>query len=265
MTIRVNTILFLFCFLAPSLLFSAPLRLVTAEEPPNNFSEDGQIKGIAVDVVNAMVKESGLEVSHHIYPWKRSYEMLKNETNIGVYSTTRTPERENKFQWVGPLVGKTFGLFQHKQARFSAKSIDTVKSSYLVLSQLASWQHDYLLSNQFKNISTHQSHEKMAHLMKHHRGDYWFVGDLDMIVATRENNISPSLFKLAYPIREGANYIAFSKDVPQNTIQQLQDALKKIKTSGQMDEIAKKWSEILGIQLEASSKRGIIVKQDAHE
>ncbi|MGV8495432.1 hypothetical protein ACV342_32445, partial [Pseudomonas aeruginosa] len=36
-------------------------------------------------------------------PWDRVYQQALSEPGYGVFSTARTPEREDKFKWVGPL------------------------------------------------------------------------------------------------------------------------------------------------------------------
>lgn len=83
------------------------LTLTTEDYPPFNFAKDGgkTITGSSTDVMNEVLKRTGIKATIALLPWERAYKEARWMTKIlGIYSTTRTEAREKLFKWVGPLV-----------------------------------------------------------------------------------------------------------------------------------------------------------------
>ncbi|MCJ7432233.1 MAG: transporter substrate-binding domain-containing protein [Anaerolineales bacterium] len=70
------------------------IQLVTLQYPPYEFEENGQIKGIAVDIVTEAFKRMGYEVKISLYPWARSLEIMKNGEADAIFTAYKTPDRE---------------------------------------------------------------------------------------------------------------------------------------------------------------------------
>lgn len=79
------------------------LKVVTTEYPPFHFTSNGKISGIATEIVEAVVANSGYKSEIKSYPWPRTYKMGLKESNVLIYSIVRTPEREKLFKWIGPI------------------------------------------------------------------------------------------------------------------------------------------------------------------
>src|SRR5205085_7007169 len=91
-----------------SLLLNGPVRAVetqegftayTEESPPFNFQQGGIAAGIATELLEASCQEAGLHCTIVVMPWARAYHNALNEPNTLLYTTTRTPDRENSFTW----------------------------------------------------------------------------------------------------------------------------------------------------------------------
>ena len=54
--------------------------------------------------MKAACEEAQIECDFKMLPWNRSMRMALEGPNSGLVSTARTTERENLFQWVGPLI-----------------------------------------------------------------------------------------------------------------------------------------------------------------
>jgi len=81
----------------------APLYITTeAAAPSSMLDADGKVVGIATDKVRAAFERAGLPYTIDLLPWKRAYAAAYERPDACVYSTTRTPEREPLFKWVGP-------------------------------------------------------------------------------------------------------------------------------------------------------------------
>ena len=91
------------CISAP--LWAADLRAYTEEFPPFNYTEQGQPKGYANAVLDAVSSKAGLSVERVVFPWARSVVSNQSDNNSLLFTTMRTPEREKQYRWVGPIDG----------------------------------------------------------------------------------------------------------------------------------------------------------------
>tara|TARA_R110002049_G_scaffold262686_2_gene438762 strand:+ start:89 stop:853 length:765 start_codon:yes stop_codon:yes gene_type:complete len=80
---------------------------LTEEYAPYNYTEDGKLKGIAVDTLVAMWERLDIEreVSDiRVLPWARGYRMAQEQPGHCLFSTTVTDSRRELFAFVEPIV-----------------------------------------------------------------------------------------------------------------------------------------------------------------
>lgn len=92
----------------------ARLNYLTEEARPYNFEANGTAQGISVDLLRAAL--SRLDVpenatSVRVVPWTEGYASAQNNSSTVLFSTSRTPDRENLFQWAGPIGRNDYVLF----------------------------------------------------------------------------------------------------------------------------------------------------------
>ena len=100
---------------APSPASSPPRLYITTElSAPSSMLDGSRVVGIATDKVREAMDRAGIAYTIEMLPWKRAYNAALQRPDACVYSTTRTPDREPLFKWVGPtdiaqwvLVGRT--------------------------------------------------------------------------------------------------------------------------------------------------------------
>lgn len=78
------------------------LYIATEYSPPTSMQEGPRVIGSATDKVREALARSATPYSIHMLPWRRAYNSALARPDGCVYSTTRTPEREHLFKWVGP-------------------------------------------------------------------------------------------------------------------------------------------------------------------
>lgn len=88
---------------APSFARAADLVAYTEEWPPYNYTEQGQVKGIATEALRAACAEAQLSCEINMVPWARAYAVVSGTPDTLLYTTARKPSREKEFLWVGPL------------------------------------------------------------------------------------------------------------------------------------------------------------------
>lgn len=82
-----------------------PGRLtITTEAGPSYSTGHGKhAAGVSTDMVRAMLDRAGIAYTIQVLPWKRAYASAVERSDGCVYATTRTPERERQFKWIGPI------------------------------------------------------------------------------------------------------------------------------------------------------------------
>ncbi len=89
--------------LAGTAVRAQDLLAFSEDLPPFAYMEDGEHRGFANEVIDRIVRSSGLSIKRLNMPWARSLREAQVEANSLIYVTVRTPEREPQFLWVGPL------------------------------------------------------------------------------------------------------------------------------------------------------------------
>lgn len=89
-----------------------PALTLTAESMvPAVVIENGRITGHAAEKVHEIMRRAGIAYHIKILPWKRAYVLAENEPSTCVFMTTRTPERESRFVWIGPISRTDWTLY----------------------------------------------------------------------------------------------------------------------------------------------------------
>ncbi|HEX5685938.1 MAG TPA: transporter substrate-binding domain-containing protein [Ideonella sp.] len=227
---------------------NADLRIVTEELPPYNMTQGGQITGLSTEVVQAVLKEVGVQAPIKSMPWARAYDIALNEENVLIYSITRTPQREKLFKWVGVIAPTHWALYSRPGRNLVIRQLDDARKF-----QIATVNEDageqYLVSKGFvlgKNLQSSNKYEFNYEKLKLGRVDLWISNELNALYLTRQAGDNPethlvrvlSLPDLAND--DGLN-MAFSSKTPDATVERFRKGLETIRRNGTYDAIKKKW------------------------
>ncbi|MEH6631071.1 MAG: transporter substrate-binding domain-containing protein [Halopseudomonas aestusnigri] len=70
------------------------LQLLTLDYPPYEYSENGEVKGLAVNVVREVFRRLNYKVEIKALPWTRSLKLVELGQADAIFTAYRTPERE---------------------------------------------------------------------------------------------------------------------------------------------------------------------------
>lgn len=210
------------------------LSFLTEEYPPFNFTRDGKVQGIAVDLLLSAAALEGQAISRdaiRVYPWTRAYAMALRGHHMVLFSTTRTPQRESLFHWVGPIAPMRIVLIAPKQQHIRIESLADLQHKRIgvvtndigeeVLTQLG-------LADQ---LQSNASADLLLKMMARGRIDLWAYEETVAKWLIKEAGMSFDDFEVVYLLREAELYYAFSRDVPETLRTQLQGALDALKAS----------------------------------
>ncbi len=103
------------------------LQLFTEYTPPDIMREGEKIVGISPDKVKEIMARAGISYTIEIMAWRRAYEMALRTPGSCVFSTSRTPEREALFKWVGPLREVDWTFYGLANPTFRLATLDDAK------------------------------------------------------------------------------------------------------------------------------------------
>jgi polar amino acid transport system substrate-binding protein len=102
------------CLAAGAASAGAPrpqLLITTESSPPSAMMEGKRITGFAAEKIRVVLQRAGIDYEMEMLPWRRAFLMAQSQPNTCVFSTTRVPEREARFKWVGPTHENDWTLF----------------------------------------------------------------------------------------------------------------------------------------------------------
>ena len=216
--------------------YGQKITIVTEENPPYNYKVDGEVVGVSVAVVEAVLKEVDVSATINSYPWPRAYKMALENENTLIFSISRIPTRENSFKWIGEIAPSEFYLF-------SLRSRDDIEISnlqdakkYSIGTVKNEASEQFLTTNGFSNIQSNVSYKSNLKKLLIGRIDLWPMAELVAYeILKSEGHGSRDILKKAYKMEgfsAGNMFMAFSQNTPDKLVEEFREALKTIKTNG---------------------------------
>jgi len=103
------------------------LFLATELAPPYSVREGEQVVGIGADTVREIMVRARIDHKIELLPWKRAYTAALERQDSCVFSTTRTPEREPLFKWIGPIGEADWVLMGRADRKLQLDSLDDAR------------------------------------------------------------------------------------------------------------------------------------------
>ena len=226
---------------------SEPVRIITEEFPPYNYTDQGKITGLSTQVVEAVLKELKLQGDFQSLPWARAYDTARNASGVLIYSIGRTPEREPLFKWVGVIAPTDYYLFALPGRPFKLESLDMAKQ-YQIGTVNQDVGEQFLLAHGFvkgQNLQSSVKYELNYQKLKLGRIDLWIMSELTANHLARQAGDDPTktlakVYRISDLSSEGY-YMAFGSQTPDATVVQFRKGLDTIKKNGTFDALKKKW------------------------
>ncbi|PCI39418.1 MAG: hypothetical protein COB46_08875 [Rhodospirillaceae bacterium] len=242
-----------FLFLS-ALIFSAPalandpIHLMSEEFPPYQFYE-GESKvatGISIEIVQAIQNKIGNTDEIKILPWNRALKLLAKKKNSALFSTARTPAREDKYKWVGPLSKLEMVFFKKKGSTVHFTSLDEAKTVAKIGVTKNVATHEILVNLGFENLDVLKSGSDDKNLKRLLKGrvDVWPTAYYAGIYSAKRIGIADQIEAIPnVKLMSGDLYLAFNKDTDSHVIHEWQAALDQLKSDGVVEAIHKKYDQ----------------------
>jgi len=212
-------------------------RFWAGDIPPYSFVDATQkAQGSLYQIFQKLVTRMGYDTSVEIVPWKRVLMETQKSSPILCIPAGRSPDRENLYQWIEPLMIESFGIFtvpdrereMQVKGRIREVQICTLRGS--ATEELAR-RHQLL---RLESVATNDT---CARLLKAGRVDAWLAARRAAFASFIQVGYDPAELRAGPVLEERPLYLAASKAVPEADIRRWRKALLKMKTDGTVEKL----------------------------
>lgn len=209
------------------------LTFYTEQLPPYNYVENGTLKGFTVDLLEAVTAKMGTKISREkvrVVPWEEGYQAALTGNRTVLFAMARVPARENSFKWAGPISTERYVFFANRDSMIAIKGPDDLRGSRIgVIADDAAIQQLLDAGVDKDQIVTENNVPALITKLENKEIDLWcypeFTGRYFAELVTGDYYT----FRVVYTLEEVGIYYAFSRDIPDSTVQSFQEAIDTLK------------------------------------
>ncbi|MGK9066036.1 substrate-binding periplasmic protein [Stutzerimonas chloritidismutans] len=219
------------------------INLLTQNFPPfsmavdgKNFAKESAINGIDAEVVAELFKRAGVPYEMTLrFPWSRLQDLAEKTHGFGVFSLSRTPQREPKYKWVGPLSEIQIVLLKTPESPIQLTSLEDAKQ-YRIGSKDGSVGSQYLIT---RGIEVQNSLIDTPAKLKSGQFDLWATTNPSGEYEAKQAGVGPLV--VALTLNRVDLYLALNKDTPDDVVEKLQRTLDQMKQDGLLEQAARRY------------------------
>jgi polar amino acid transport system substrate-binding protein len=217
------------------------LRILTEDNPPLNFTQDGETTGLATEVVRELVKRSGTAGSIQMVAWPEGYQALSEHPDVALFSTVMTAERKGRFQWVGPLAVVDTNFYALKRSGIQIANLDQARKAGRIATVRKYYSEQVLKEEGFSNTESFPDRETALRKLLDGEVPLVVSSNTEMPAALKRIGASMGDVKNVFTLSTDLVYIAFSKGTSPQLVARWQAALDAMKGDGSFARIYAKW------------------------
>lgn len=219
----------------------AGMHFYTEQAAPLGFMQDGEMRGMSVELVHALIARTGEPATIEIVPWTRGYYLAQRTPDTALFSTVRTAEREASFQWVGPILVGSSRFYSLKNNPIRVNTLqDAAVSGPLALPK--KWySYESLQKMGLTNLYAVDSPKTMVKMLKRGRVNLIATQDLTLEQELATGGLVPADVRAQMSFMTSAYYIAFSPSTDPAKVASWQRALDGMREDGSYAKIVHKW------------------------
>jgi polar amino acid transport system substrate-binding protein len=174
------------------------------------------------------------------------------ENNTVLFSTGRTPEREQLFKWAGPIATCRFALLAKRDTKISINASEDFKN-YKIGALEDNLVVQMLLDKGVKkeDLVLVETPKPLVEMLENGSIDAWAENDITALWQIKESGENASNYEVAYMLGSADAYLAFNKGFPDSLVQSFQEAIDCIKSNkdangaSEYDEILSEYIPVL--------------------
>lgn len=222
------------------------IQLFTEVSPPfNYYSGTGsslKTEGSSTEIINEIQRRNGFVDKINITTWTDAYNTVLYLPNSAIYSTARNPERENLFQWVGPVSSLRACFYTLTSSGITIQNLEQAKTLNSIATPKDWHTHNFLKNNNFQNIvATSVTPNDAFDQLVNGEVEALFLSDVAVKWLSNKEGVANSTISEQMEAYSYKCYIAFSLNTPASVVEQWQTNLDNMRTDGTFATIWSKW------------------------
>ncbi|WP_138509171.1 substrate-binding periplasmic protein [Pseudoalteromonas ruthenica] len=140
--------------LSTTRIAAQPIEVVTELSPPNQLVINGQIGGSSTDIVRHVLSKANVDATINMYPWARAFHLAQKKPNTLLYSVAKTPDRLDKFQWLGKVAYFRLGFVTlASRSEINLRQVNDARP-YRIAVQRGDISAKFFADRQFSTVQT---------------------------------------------------------------------------------------------------------------
>ena len=241
MTLKQVSLVFLLsaaCTLANAQSEAVRLHLLTEASPPTSMLEGNKLIGSGTEKIREIMARTGIAYSMELLPWRRAFAFSQQRPDVCLFSTTRTPEREHQFKWVGPTDEAEWVLLGRAGRNYQLRTLEDARP-LRIGTYNGDARDEYLRARGFKVDPAPNDMINPRKLLLD-RIDLWAASLKRGTSALRREGWSDKIVPVLEFNRVGV-YLACNPAVPTELIDKMNAAVEAMGRDGTMKRIDRKY------------------------
>jgi len=218
------------------------LTLLTEENPPFNYTDEGKVVGISTEIVSELGKRSGIDLQIQSMPWEKAYIAVQVDKETCLYSTVRLDNRERLFFWIGPIATNKWVLISKGDFAGTVKVVEDARR-YRVGVVAKDAKIEYLMGKgvtDLREVSDDSLNPARLVLNRDdpNRIDLWATSAYGARRTAARANVKD--LKLVLGLRDVSLYLACGRNTSTQTVQALSRAFERINKDGTLKRITER-------------------------
>ncbi|WP_165610827.1 substrate-binding periplasmic protein [Pseudodesulfovibrio hydrargyri] len=195
-----------------------------------------------LEAVREIMTAVGVETRIREVSFAQGMDALASRPDAAFFNVYRTPQREARFKWVGPLQREVDYLYGLKGSAIG--DLDAARSVSAICAVEGSQHHTVLLERGFTNVVAAPTYGECFARLKSGDADLAVSSDETLIQKLHAADIPASdIRRVPEPLVQSAGYIAFSPQVDDEVIHRWQAALNGLIASGRFQTLYDRYYE----------------------
>jgi len=222
-------------------LAAPPLIITSEHSPPASMKVGEQVVGREGEKIREMLARAGYAYTIDVLPWKRAFTMAQRDPYTCVYSTSRTPEREKQFKWVGPTDEAEWVLMGRAGRKYNVHSLDDARK--LRIGTYNGDARDEFLRARGFDVDGAPDNASNPKKLLLDRIDLWAVGVRNNDLSALAQFAAPEALVPVLTFHHVKVYLACNPSVPDAMVARMNATLDSMRKDGTFTRLEKKYEQ----------------------
>nr|WP_295778302.1 transporter substrate-binding domain-containing protein [Rhodoferax sp.] len=223
-------LLFLAGLLSSGMLLAQSLSIYYEDNKPLQFQgADGKPAGFAADVVREIQRRIDNKDEIQLVPWARGLNRLNSNPNTLLFSMARTAERDNLYQWIGPIFDNSYALYVKADSPLLISNLEDAKKVASIGVYRGDVRDQVLTALGFANLDRSNSNLSNVKKLMAGRISLFAGSPTNLQALAEEAGYRTTDFKLVFVFMHKQLYVAASQGTDPALVARWNDALGQMK------------------------------------